>query len=185
MNAPTARYFGSAATESGQVLTLDELVRGMPRHRATRWLEQFWARVDKSPGEDACWIWRGARTTANYGLLMVNRMAIRAHRLSFLLEHGAIPRDRYCCHRCDNPACVRPSHLFLGSAADNARDMVSKSRNARRKLTADRVQELRVRHAAGESLRSLADGLGVVQGTVWKALVGRTWKHVPGLEAAA
>lgn len=97
-------------------------------------VDWFWERVDRS-GE--CWVWTGSRSPEGYGKIV--RMSPdapsvvlsgRAHRLSYLFEYGPIPADLSVCHRCDNPSCVRPSHLFLGTAKDNAVDMASKGRAA-------------------------------------------------------
>lgn len=84
----------------------------------------FWSRVDKS-GD--CWLWTGARDGKGYGRLG-NKVA---SRLSWELSHGPIPRGKLVCHKCDNPPCVRPDHLFLGSPADNFYDMVAKGRGVR------------------------------------------------------
>ena len=79
---------------------------------------------------DACWPWVGkAKANGGYGLLSVDGKACRAHRLAWELANGPIPAGLFCCHKCDNPACCNPSHIFLGTAADNLRDMREKSRD--------------------------------------------------------
>ena len=90
-------------------------------------LSLFWAKVDKS-GE--CWTWTGARDPRGYGRLGRGRKTLFAHRFSWEEENGPIPNGLFVCHSCDNPACVRPSHLFLGTQKDNIRDMMSKNRGA-------------------------------------------------------
>lgn len=90
-------------------------------------LEGFWARVDKS-GE--CWEWQGAKTNGGYGRIVKNGKAIRAHRVSHELVHGPIGDSKlFVCHRCDNPKCVNPDHLFLGDCKANLSDMTAKGRH--------------------------------------------------------
>jgi hypothetical protein len=96
---------------------------------------RFWAKVVKS---DGCWLWTGCRSVKagtgqlGYGQIRVGGMqslrATTAHRVSWMLAHGPVPEGCDICHRCDNPACVRPDHLFLGSRQDNVKDMHGKKR---------------------------------------------------------
>lgn len=87
---------------------------------------QFWSYV--RPIESGCWEWAGSRNYQGYGQIHWLGGAIRAHRLSYALLHGVIPRDLVVMHTCDNPPCVNPSHLKLGTYADNCRDSVEKAR---------------------------------------------------------
>jgi HNH endonuclease len=87
--------------------------------------ERFWGRVDKS-GE--CWEWTGSLGSHGYGEFGVAGDRVLAHRYSYELASGPIPDGLYVCHHCDNRRCVRPDHLFLGTARDNALDMVRKGR---------------------------------------------------------
>lgn len=85
----------------------------------------FWDRVDTS---GSCWVWTGACNRKGYGEYHFNGKARRAHRVSWELTYGPIPEGLIVCHRCDNPSCVRPDHLFLGTHSDNAIDRERKGR---------------------------------------------------------
>jgi hypothetical protein len=91
--------------------------------------ERFWAKVCKWPG--GCWEWKGQIGHGGYGRLFAggrSRESKPAHRVSWELHYGPIPPDLFVCHHCDNPKCVRPSHLFIGTAADNVHDSMAKGR---------------------------------------------------------
>lgn len=82
------------------------------------------SRIDASAGPDACWPWTGQKTRAGYGRLN----DAKAHRLVFEEANGPIPAGKLVCHRCDNPICVNPAHLFAGDYTANIRDMMRKGR---------------------------------------------------------
>lgn len=96
------------------------------RHRASA--GRFWARVDRR-GPDECWEWTGYRLRLGYGRLTYHGRTTAAHRLAYAFAHGPIPEGLFICHRCDNPPCCNPAHLFLGTVADNNADMRAKGRH--------------------------------------------------------
>lgn len=101
--------------------------------------DRFWAAVDKTaktpvrPGLSPCWTWTKGKTKAGYGQLQARKISqqpLLAHRVAWQLEKGEIPLGVHVLHECDNPSCVRPSHLFLGTQTDNVADRVRKGRTA-------------------------------------------------------
>lgn len=151
--------------------------------------ERFWAKVRKSDDRDGCWLWTGTVNHKGYGYITdkPSRTRWSVHRLSYVMAFGPIPEGRSVCHRCDTPACVRPEHLWLGSAADNTADMMAKGRHRRIHgealrldgLTECTVREIRARYAAGGvSHQALADQYGVAKSTISHVLSRRTWRDV-------
>ncbi len=148
---------------------------------------RFWRHVKKVEG-DGCWEWQGCLYDGGYGLFRLDGRNQRATRVAWLILHGPIPEGIKVLHTCDNPPCVRPDHLFLGTDADNARDKMLKGRarwgahlgeaNACAKLTAELVKTLRTEHAQGVSYRALARKYGLHYTTVGNIIRGETWGHL-------
>src|SRR6185312_412624 len=106
-----------------------------PRVEGEAWQERFWSKVDKNspapkhnPTLGNCWEWIAGRTIKGYGQLVVNHKTVKAHRLSWELSFKEIPKGLSVLHKCDNPSCVNPDHLFLGNHSDNMRDASIKGR---------------------------------------------------------
>lgn len=96
----------------------------------------FLEKVSMRPSsEGGCWIWTGYKNRKGYGRIKFNGSMFYAHRISYTLFVAAVPSNRLCCHTCDNPSCVNPKHLFLGTWADNTHDMVAKGRHHEQKKT--------------------------------------------------
>lgn len=140
-----------------------------------------------------CWDWLGSVDHDGYGLLSYRRVVYRAHRLSYELLKEPIPDGLWVLHRCDNPRCSNPDHLFLGTAIDNVADKTAKdrqaagSRNGRAKLTEDNVRLIRAlyRRDILRSCSKLAKKFNVSTPAILNALKGPGWKHVEGVIPAS
>lgn len=152
------------------------------------WADRFWEKVDKS-GE--CWVWMGTCDScpSNYGRFRLGKKKERAHRVSWMLSFGSIPEGMWVLHHCDNPPCVRPEHLFLGTNSINQKDAVRKGRqhgprrgqaargemSGSARLTEDDIRLIRI---SPESQRELGRRFGVSGVAIHKIRTRKTWSHV-------
>lgn len=138
--------------------------------------ERFWSKVDKKH-ISGCWLWMANKNTQGYGSFDIDGKGKRAHRVAYELHYGSIPKGKLVCHHCDNPSCVRPDHLFLGTQQDNVNDMVRKGR-ACRKLTDEQILSMRALYKNGISYKELSQQFDTVFDNVYKIINRQTWKHI-------
>lgn len=146
-------------------------------------LKRFWSKVDVVPG--CCWEWQAGTDGKGYGKFRFQGKRWFAHRLAYALYVGHIPETLFVLHRCDNPSCVNPNHLFLGTQKENIQDAAKKGRlserrgekNTNARLTEEQV--LAIRALKGKiSQREIAALFGVARSTIDDIHSGRTWKHL-------
>lgn len=147
---------------------------------------RFWIKFDRP--KEGCWEWKASRTTFGYGLIgrFGRGNLIQAHRLAWLLFNGPIPDGLCVLHKCDNPPCVRPGHLFLGTKKDNSIDRNKKGRNScrkgenngRSKLTVDKVKQIRKLRRQGLELQQLSKMFATPISTIIKVVYKQTWTHI-------
>lgn len=162
-------------------------------------VERFWSGVNKFGHPKGCWIWTRYRDEDGYGHFNIHRKDILAHRFSWMIHNSLpIPDGMLICHDCDNPPCVNPDHLFIGTHQDNRQDAVNKGRTAKgdksgmrlhpgllqgekhgnAKLTTEQVIEIRrLKHTL--SSRQLSERHGVTQAYIRAIILGLSWKHIP------
>lgn len=153
-------------------------------------IASFWAKVCRGTA-DVCWPWTGSTDGKGYGKLHVRPKMWSAHRLAWKIHYGALDDNLSVLHRCDNPRCVNPDHLFLGTVADNNADMRAKGRHAhgekqyRALLTADQVRSIRQKATDGTSLTEIARQMGVSRSSIGAIVRGKLWKHIQDVPLAA
>lgn len=154
---------------------------------------RFWRYVSKT---DTCWNWTGSGSGPKgaYGAMNINKKSCKAHRVSWEIHRGPIPEGMCVLHKCDNPRCVNPDHLFLGTKKDNTQDMVKKLRHYTvtkpefilrgseanpAKLNEKQVFQIRRLSLKGVSGHRIALWCGMSRSTINRAIDGTNWQHVP------
>lgn len=141
-----------------------------------------------------CWEWARGRNRRGYGVFWLGDSQFAAPRVAYLIAFGVDPGKRLVCHRCDNPPCVRPEHLFLGTAADNAQDRDEKGRGRiprlrgndafNSKITEIQVMEIRRAWATGKvSQRDLGAKYGLARTSIMSIVTGKNWQHLPVIKS--
>lgn len=128
-----------------------------------------------------CWIWTGARFSTGYGQIAKRGKQLLAHRVSWVLHHGPLGANDVVCHSCDNPACVNPEHLFIGTQKTNMADCAAKhrsahgERNGQHKLSEGQVLSIK---ESKESERALAARFGVCRSNIGYIRRGKRWSRL-------
>jgi len=140
-------------------LTIDRLGRrwvGLPAE------QRLFARLLNTDSPDECWIWTGHTNQHGYGVIGIpDRRTALAHRVAYVIHHGSDPSPLNICHRCDNPPCCNPLHLFAGTQVDNMQDMSMKGRSGARKISDEKVRAIRASVASGATYAETAECFGV------------------------
>lgn len=147
--------------------------------------QRFWAKVQKTPG---CWLWTGAKHPTGHGMFVAfGGRVVPSHAFALELQIGyPTPEGKEACHRCDNPPCVNPRHIYYGTRQENVDDAWARGRypigSARpaAKLHEDQVIEIRERYALGDDTKELAKEFGIKVPTLKHIVLGLKWKHVGG-----
>lgn len=145
--------------------------------------DRFLSHVTKT---DYCWEWN-VPSGEGYGFFYVSNKKVKAHRFSYQLYKEQIPEGMLVCHKCDNPRCVNPDHLFLGTGSDNQQDCVKKGRANRNKgedaynskLTESDIRVIRWMRDLGWTLESIGKSFGIKFQYVSKICRRQVWKHIP------
>ncbi len=153
--------------------------------------KRFFSKVAMTANPDKCWEWLGGKSKSGYALFCVNlskgnRPSVRASRVMYFIHTGEHPTGKMVCHSCDNPNCVNPNHLFLGTPKDNTQDMIKKGRKfvakgekvSTSKLTAEQVLIIRERRNNGALLRELAKDYSLDMTSISLIIRRRNWKHI-------
>lgn len=148
-------------------------------------MKRFWSKVEVR-GMDECWTWVANTTPTGYGMFWFKGKMRRAHRVAWILTNGPIPDGLCVCHRCDNPGCMNPQHLFLATQEGNIQDRVQKGRSARprgeeintAKITAKQAVEIRRRTDEGEVPARIAEDYPISRRMVAAIKNRENWRHV-------
>lgn len=149
-------------------------------------LVKFWERVDRSfesPG--GCWTWTGGKDQDGYGRMAIGHRRVPAHRVSYIVEHGSIPRGLHILHRCDTPACVNAAHLRTGTHQENMKERnermrsASGAKNGRSKLAPRQVRAIRDLYSLGSYSYAELSEIFLIDPSIVGDIVNRkSWKDL-------
>lgn len=147
---------------------------------------RFWNKVDRPEDPSACWNWLGGKDKDGYGFFYLEGKAIIASRFVYELLNGPIPKGLIICHRCDNPSCCNPNHIFAGTHSDNAHDAYNKGRrcaigrkNGRAVLTEQDVLDIRSSIQNGTATTGqIAKQYRIGQPQVFRIIQHKRWQHI-------
>lgn len=161
----------------------------LQRSRGLTPVETFRYFMPEQPPSEGCWLWTGSVHDFGYGTFMCQGVHVYAHRVSYELFIGPIPKGLLVRHRCDNPPCCQPAHLLPGTDADNVRDMDERGRrvaagsrgssNPGARLSEADVLHIRAMHADGQwDAADLSESFGITRKTVYSIVNRKTWRHI-------
>ncbi len=174
------------------------IIKGTPMHyinghggrnHKLSWEQRFWNHIDRR-GSDECWLWIKSKSRYGYGRIGKGNVLFLAHRVAYQLCIGPIPDNLFICHRCSNPACCNPAHLYAGTPKDNHIDSVlagtAKSpphllgeKNPNSKFTEQQIIEIRRLYASEFSVPYIAKLYRVRRSTIRRIVRRLAWKHIP------
>lgn len=157
----------------------------------TEFPDHFWGKV-RIKGKNECWEWKNPKSRNDYISFRILGRTTSCHRISWELTFGAIPSGLFVLHHCDNPICVNPNHLFLGTQTDNMRDKMEKGRWRGNNLCGEKASNvklskrdvLRILNLSrrGKTRYELADKFGVSYSAIKSILTGNSWSSITGIE---
>ena len=147
---------------------------------------RFFSKVDKT---ESCWVWSSYKTKEGYGRIQAFGKPMYSHRISWLIHFGKIPNGKEVCHRCDNPSCVNPKHLFIGTHKDNMQDMFKKGRRKENQRRGERhwksnlkekdILRIRNLYSQGDiSMKNIGLLFSIKPNTVFYIVHRKNWSHI-------
>lgn len=183
---------GKKAPIATHTNNLREIKKGRPEkfihghnNRLNNSPEELWENVEIK-SKDECWNYKGPKLSGGYGLFILNGKRIVASRLAYELSFGRIPDGMQVCHRCDNPPCCNPHHLFIGTSKDNAIDKIKKGRgvdnkgdrHGMAKLSTSSITDIIEMKKNGITQTEISKSLSVNQSTISRIVNGLRWRHL-------
>jgi hypothetical protein len=149
-------------------------------------IERFFKFISAQSHPNDCWEWLGVKSHQGYGNFTFNNHPVRAHRFSWELHGGTIPEGLLVCHHCDNPSCVNPLHLYVGTHVDNNNDTIKRGRNIDRKgskhpcsvVTEKIALEIRSKSKQGQTGQELSREYGLCEATISNIKNRKSWTHI-------